>query len=149
MVGALACSATGFSAVRGIEAGRQHQAAADIAALSGARAMWEGGGIREVEQAARASAGANGVSQARLIASGTSPSDGRVQVEVREPIRVGFGPFSVSIPTKDTSRAEVVDWLGGGLSPAPGDYRGPFRWRQGKPMRPDVAAAFDVMATEA
>ena len=31
----------------------------------------------------------------------------------------------------------------------PGEYRGPFAYRQGKPMRPDVALAFDRMASAA
>ena len=55
----------------------------------------------------------------------------------------------VAVPIEVESAAEVSDWLGGGLTPGPGDYKGPFAWRQGKPMRPDTALAFDRMAADA
>src|SRR5205823_13953737 len=37
----------------------------------------------------------------------------------------------------------------GAAPPGAGEYRGPFAIRQGKPMRPDVALAFDRMAMAA
>ena len=47
--------------------------------------------------------------------------------------------------------AEVVAPLGEGapLDAAGGGYSGPLAYRQGKPMRPDVARAFDRMAAAA
>lgn len=149
VVGAAACSMLALSTVRALELRQQHQAIADLAALSGARAMWEGGDRRQVAHAAKVTGAVNGIRRIALLESGTSPPTGRVEVEVTEPIRVGFGALAVAIPDGETSTAEVVDWLGGGLTPGPGDYSGPFTWRQGKPMRPDVATAFDHMATAA
>jgi len=149
VAGASACSMLGLSTVRALEIRQKHQAIADLAALSGARAMWNGGDRAQIAQAAKASAVVNGIRRISLVGPQTSSPAGRVQVEVTEPIRVGFGPVAVAIPSRDTSTAEVVDWFGGGLIPGPGDYSGPFTWRQGKPMRPDVATAFDHMTVAA
>jgi hypothetical protein len=61
-------------------------------------------------------------------------------------------------PTKSWAVAEAVPTAAGTVSPADaggapmasgGGYAGPLAYRQGKPMRPDVAAAFDRMAAAA
>ena len=56
-----------------------------------------------------------------------------------------------SVPVAAVPVAEVVATLGDGapLEAAGGDYTGRLAYRQGKPMRPDVARAFDRMNTAA
>jgi Transglycosylase SLT domain/D-alanyl-D-alanine carboxypeptidase/Putative Flp pilus-assembly TadE/G-like len=90
-----------------------------------------------------------------------------VQVEFRD---AGFAPTRVTVVLRDQARvrlpsgregpiavnaratAEIaVDSDGGMVAGAAsgGGYNGPLAYRQGKPMRPDVAAAFDRMAAAA
>ena len=45
--------------------------------------------------------------------------------------------------------AELIPVVTGDLEGAGGEYQGPFAYRQGKPMRPDVAQAFDRMEAAA
>ena len=45
--------------------------------------------------------------------------------------------------------AELIPVVTGDLEGAGGEYDGPFAYRQGKPMRPDVAQAFDRMEAAA
>jgi hypothetical protein len=78
----------------------------------------------------------------------------RVTVRVREEARVRAGPVrhpTARIPVRAQATAELSPGAGGG---APGfghggGYDGPLDYRQGKPMRPDVAVAFDRMAAAA
>jgi hypothetical protein len=164
---ALGAVASGFG-TRG-----RSQRAADLGALSGARAMhdaydrlFEPAEIegrpnpRHLERsrylalgraAAVRSARANGASSAVV-----SFPDGRSMAPVR--VRVVVGE-AVSFQVAGQRRRLKVDAAaeatlappGGAAAPSPGagDYRGPFAYRQGKPMRPDVAAAFDRLATAA
>ena len=46
-------------------------------------------------------------------------------------------------------RAPAARALAGGLPGGSGEYRGPLAYRDGKPMRPDVALAYDRMAAAA
>ena len=153
---------------QGIGAQSDEQRAADLAALAGARAMHDAyGGLFEPRQvggrpnrahleravyleggrrAALATARSNG---ARDVAV-TFPDDDtfapvRVRVEVRDAIDVGPRardrvPAGARAEAELTAPPDVALWSAG-----PGDYRGPLAHRQGKPMRPDVAAAFDRM----
>jgi len=72
----------------------------------------------------------------------------RVRVSIDDRIEIGPG---ATFPATATAEAELVP--PGALSPlgAPGagEYSGPLATRQGKPMRPDVALAFDRMAAAA
>lgn len=153
---------------RGIGAQSDEQRAADLAALAGARAMHDAyGGLFEPRvvagranrahferaaylergrRAALATARSNG---AREIAVSFPDIDTfapvRVRVEVRDAIRVGSRsrdavPAGATAEAELTAPADVALWSAG-----PGQYRGPLAHRQGKPMRPDVAAAFDRM----
>jgi hypothetical protein len=73
----------------------------------------------------------------------------RVRVWAGEPLRVG----GVSIGTPAVAEAELVPDVAavGGpvLTANTGEYTGPLAFRGGKPMRPDVALAFDRMAAAA
>jgi hypothetical protein len=67
----------------------------------------------------------------------------RVKVEVRDRVRAG----GESVPVDAVAVAEMVAPIGSGgpLEATGSGYSGPLAHRQGKPMRPDVARAFDRM----
>jgi hypothetical protein len=78
----------------------------------------------------------------------------RVTVRVREEARVRAGPVrhpTARIPVRAQATAELSPGAGGGVPGFGhgGGYDGPLDYRQGKPMRPDVALAFDRMAAAA
>ncbi len=85
--------------------------------------------------------------------SGFAPT--RVTVRVRGAVEVNVGAGAdgrsrKTVPVAAKASAELSPGLGaGGGMPAiasGGGYAGPLAYRQGKPMRPDVAGAFDRMA---
>ncbi|WP_205699076.1 lytic transglycosylase domain-containing protein [Conexibacter sp. SYSU D00693] len=148
------------------------QRAMDLAALAGARAMREayprlfeppevGGAAnprwlshpRYLElgrAAARATARRNGVADVEVdlpSEDGLPP----LRIDVRDARPIEVGRFDVPVTVR--AQAELVPDAGAGMAPLlsgnPGEYRGPFATRQGKPMRPDVALAFDRMAAAA
>ncbi len=151
---------------RGIGAQSDEQRAADLGALAAARTMHDAYGglfeprliggrpnrahleraeyLKRARSAARATARSNG---ARDIAVAFPDDDTfapvRVRVEVRDPVEVGPRervPAGARAEAELTAPGDVALWSAG-----PGEYRGPLAVRQGKPMRPDVAAAFDRM----
>lgn len=124
------------------------QSTADIAALSGAAALRDGLDPTAVRAAATGTAGANNARAVAALIKGPSGLP-RVKVTVTEPLRIGAGMLVVKLPVRRSALAEVRDWNAFGDAPGPGDYRGPLASRQGKPMRPDVALAFDRMAAAA
>ena len=155
---------------RGIGAQSDEQRAADLASLAGARAMHDayGGLFEPARLGDRANPAhlerAAYLERGRGAALATARSNGardlvvrfpdedtfapvRVRVEVRDRIEVGSGE-----PVKAGAVAEaelappgdVALWSAG-----PGEYNGPLEQRQGKPMRPDVARAFDRMESAA
>ena len=79
----------------------------------------------------------------------------RVRVEVRGEVDVdlGEGARRRRVEVQARAAAELSPAIGGSLDgPAfgsGGGYDGPLAYRMGKPMRPDVAAAFDRMAAAA
>ncbi len=146
IVAASATATVGFGvAAYGIAQDRT-RAIADIAALSAARAMWAGSSRSAAEGVAIRTARLNQAAEARVVAPRLSDPAGSIRVRVERQFRIGGGDGRFSIPIQTESVAEVVGILGGGLAPGPGDYPGPFAWRQGKPMRPDTALAFDRMS---
>jgi hypothetical protein len=93
-------------------------------------------------------------------------------IDVEFPDRASFAPLRVRVgiearigldgetgaaagaDASASAKAEVTLAAGAGTGGAPavasgGGYSGPLAYRQGKPMRPDVAAAFDRMAAAA
>ena len=141
---------------RGIGAGNDRQRAADLAALSGARAMharfgglFSAGGDHvdlaayraAATRAARDTARRNGMSQVRVsFPEGDRCAPTRIRVVVADAIEVG----DERVAHRATAEAELappadVSFASGGE----GEYSGPLATRQGKRMRPDVAMAFD------
>ena len=158
------------SVARGLAARDSHGSAADLAALAGARAMrdvyprlfepprFEGRlNPNHLERAAylalgvaaaEATARRNGVREVHVSfphADAIAPV--RIRVAVDDPVVVR-GAGSVAAPV--AAEAELSP-PGDALAPAAGEgqYDGRLAYRQGKPMRPDVAEAFDRMAAAA
>ncbi len=163
MVGAIAALLVGASGLgmlaRGLGARADHQRAADLAALAAARAL--------VDAAPRAFAapgaagrlsGAAYLELARSIGAATARRNGarrvavrlapgplpdRVTVVVSDPISVpGAGSVAVSV----SAEAQLAAFA---FAIGDGEYPGPYAYRQGKPMRPDTALAFDRLAAAA
>ncbi|MFN8173986.1 MAG: transglycosylase SLT domain-containing protein [Solirubrobacteraceae bacterium] len=159
---------------RGLGARAGSQRAADLGALAGARSMRDdydrlfepvllgsapnprhlakGAYLARARAAALSAAAANG---ARSVAAGF-PDAGemapvRVRVVVSDPVRVDLGGArrSAGVRAPAEARLDPPAWTSLGEGAGPGDYRGPLAVRQGKPMRPDVATAFDRMAAAA
>ncbi len=129
----------------------RRQAIADVAALAGATALREGAGPEAAVTRAELVARDNGMSS---IASTHTPTqtagqEVHVRVVVSEPLHIGFGSLSIAVGARRSAEAMVASPIGLSADPGPGDYPGPFAWRQGQPMRPDVATAFDRLAAAA
>jgi soluble lytic murein transglycosylase-like protein len=140
------------------------QRAADLAALAGAHAMREAYprvfeiGPRRLSRAAYEQLG-------RQAAVDTAQRNGSSGAVVSFPRADAFAPVVIRVRTQAKANlthgksarlvasadAELVPELTtfGLGAPGAGEYRGPFAIRQGKPMRPDVALAFDRMAAAA
>jgi len=80
----------------------------------------------------------------------------RVKVEVRGEVAVDIGdgggrrrPVDVRAQASAELSPSLGNPLGGPAFGSGGGYDGPLAYRMGKPMRPDVAAAFDRMAAAA
>jgi hypothetical protein len=77
----------------------------------------------------------------------------RVTVRVRGEVRVALGRRRrvVPIPVRARATAELFPAAGGAFPgrASGGGYDGPLAYRQGEPMRPDAALAFDRMAAAA
>jgi D-alanyl-D-alanine dipeptidase len=153
---------------RGIGDRSDEQRAADLAALAGARAMHDAyarlfepatlgprANAAHLERAAylvrgrRAAIvtarrnGAHDVAVSFPDAATFAPV--RIRVEVRDPVLIAGGesvPSGASAEAELAAPPDVALATGAGV----GEYRGPLATRQGKPMRPDVAASFDRLA---
>jgi len=148
----------------------ERQRAADLAALAGARALRQAyprvfapplvGGRPNPDHLERAEYEALGrriaLATARRNGAGdvdvTFPGDAlaplRVRVAVHDPIVIAPG---ASVGGTASAEAELVPpgAVAATGAAGPGEYAGPLAYRQGKPMRPDVALAFDRMAAAA
>jgi hypothetical protein len=149
----------------------QAQRAADLAAVSAAQimrrnyarlfepAVFEDGTVnprrlttaayRSLAEAAalrgaRRNGAASGAVRVRL-GGGAAPT--RVTVELRDTAHLRVGERRESVEVTARATAELAPELAAGASG--GGYSGPLAYRQGKPMRPDVAGAFDRMAAAA
>jgi D-alanyl-D-alanine carboxypeptidase len=67
----------------------------------------------------------------------------RVRVAIADRLTVRRGKAHRSAMVRAQAEAELMPPTADGLPPGGGGYTGPFSYRQGKPMRPDVALAFD------
>lgn len=159
---------------RGLGERAGSQRAADLGALAGARSMHDdydrlfepariagrlnprhlgkSAYVARARAAALAGAAANG---ARAVAAelpdAREMAPVRMRVVVRDPVEVRLGGARRVAPVRAVAEARLDPpaWTAIGANPGPGDYRGPLAVRQGKPMRPDVAMAFDRMAAAA
>ena len=148
----------------------ERQRAADLAALAGARALRQSyprvfapplvdhranpGHLERAEyeaigrRIARETARRNGARDVDVTFTGDALAPLRVRVVVHDAIVLAPG---ASVGGRATAEAELVP--PGALATAGGagvgEYAGPLAQRQGKPMRPDVALAFDRMAAAA
>jgi hypothetical protein len=105
--------------------------------------------------AARRGARRNGVQPARIEIDfpGSAFAPTRVAVAVREATDVTLPDqrrHPIEVRARATAEIAVdADGLDMPGQASGGGYSGPLAYRQGKPMRPDVAAAFDRMAAAA
>ena len=174
LVGALAALLVGVlvlgAVARGVAREAAAQRAVDLAALAGARAMHEANprlfepatidGVPNprhltrdaylalARDAAERVARGNGAKHARVeFPDGATFAPVRIRVAAREVVEVRRGEERRRVPIAVAAEAELapvmVDVATGG------GYDGPLAYRQGKPMRPDVALAFDRMAEAA
>jgi hypothetical protein len=140
----------------GVAAHGSRQRAADLAALATARALLDlrpralepPGSGRRLQASAylaravsigRLTASRNGAERVTVrLSPGALPD--RATVTVGDPILL---PAGVRIGGRSRAVAEVP----AGIAPAAdGEHPGPFAYRDGKPMRPDVALAYDRLA---
>ncbi len=155
---------------RGVGVRSDEQRAADLAALAGARAMHDAyarlfeppvlgrrANPSHLERTAYLELG-------RRAAMTTARRNGARDVEVGFPDHRTFAPVRIRVDVRDAidvpgaarpvaagarAEAELAPPSDVASTTGVGEYRGPLAMRQGKPMRPDVAAAFDRMASAA
>ena len=155
---------------RGLETRAAAQRAADLAALAGARAMHDSYSRLFEPPLIDGRPNRHHLEKAAYLASaGRRPSAWRRERSAAAPrsrsrTRPRSHPCASAPPSSGRScspgggcgcgahaEAELAPPGGGGLAgfASGGGYDGPLAYRQGKPMRPDVAQAFDRMATAA
>jgi hypothetical protein len=177
LVGALAAVLVGAfvlgAIARGVGVQGRDQRAADLGALAGARAMRaayyrlfelpavdgranprhleKSDYLRRGRQAAVETARRNGAREiAVAFPDGREIAPVRIRVTVSDPAVISTGGRRHEAPVRARAEAELAP-PGGGIQAMAtgGGYNGPLAYRQGKPMRPDVALAFDRMAAAA
>ncbi len=157
---------------RGLGAKGRDQQAADLAALGGARTMradydrlfapavvGRRPNPRHLERRAYlAAARARALATARLngaervevaFPDGDTFAPTRIRVTVRDPAVIEVGGRRRSAAVEAVAEAQLAPGAITSFGAGAGDYRGPLAYRQGKPMRPDVALAFDRLAAAA
>jgi hypothetical protein len=157
---------------RGLGAKGRDQQAADLAALAGARMMRASydrlfvpayldgqPDPRHLERSAYlAAARARALATARLngaqrievaFPDGGAFAPTRIRVVVRDPAVIDLAGRRRSAAVIASAEAQLAPGALDSFAAGAGEYRGPLAYRQGKPMRPDVALAFDRMATAA
>ena len=101
-------------------------------------------GQRAAENAARGN-GAAHVAVSFPSADPLAPT--RIRVAVADPVKVRGEKRAIEVHA-DAELAPPVTQAPPG-APGQGEYPGPFAYRQGKPMRPDTAQAFDRLSAAA
>ncbi len=93
---------------------------------------------------------ANGAEAATVTFPGADPvAPVRVRVAVGAQLHVTVAGRSDAVDVEAAADAEIVPVAAAPFSATGDEYDGPLAYRQGKPMRPDVAVAFDRMAVAA
>ncbi len=160
---------------KGIAAGNRVQGAADLAALAGGRsmernfdrlfqqssrsmapsaaAMDRATHLREARTAALRVAVANGVEKRHVevrFPDSDQIAPTRIKITIVRPHEIQFSRHRSTVKNSETATAELsapelsFPEVGKG-----NQYGGPLAYRQGEPMRPDVAVAFDRMYSAA
>jgi hypothetical protein len=169
LVGALAAILVGVvvlgAAARGVAREAGAQRAADLAALAGARTMYSAyprlfeppivdgapnprhltrdAYLQLARSAAERVARANHAETASVaFPDGDTFAPVRIRVGVRELVEVRRNAERRSLAVRVAAQAELAPAQPTALASG-GGYHGPLAYRQGKPMRPDVALAFD------
>ena len=155
---------------RGIGAQSDEQRAADLASLAAARAMHDA--YEGLFEPPRLAGHANPahleraayLERGRGAALATARRNGARDVVVSFPDEDTFAPVRVRVAVRDPVEVDDRERVAAGAvaeaelappgdvalwSAGPGEYQGPLEQRQGKPMRPDVARAFDRMEAAA
>jgi hypothetical protein len=164
------CALVAGGIARGFGARADSQRAADLGALSGARAMRavyerlfepplvdgrpnpahleRSAYLALGERAARETARRNGASDVVVSFPAADPlAPTRIRVAVRDRIAVRSGGQVQPRVAADAELAPPAAIAAPGAGQ--GDYPGPYAYRQGKPMRPDTAQGFDRLAAAA
>jgi hypothetical protein len=102
---------------------------------------------RERGEAVARANGAEAVSVSFPQADPIAPTRVRVAVGARLSVTVAGRRGDVDVAA--SADAEIVPIAAAPFAPTGDEYRGPLAYRQGKPMRPDVAVAFDHLAAAA
>lgn len=157
---------------RGLGAKGRDQQAADLAALGGARTMRASyhrlfapatvdglpnplhlerrAYLARAREQARATARLNGAERVEVaFPDGAALAPTRIRVTVRDPAVVDVGGHRRSAAVTAVAEAQLAPGAAADFAAGAGEYRGPLALRQGKPMRPDVALAFDRLAAAA
>jgi hypothetical protein len=157
---------------RGVDERGRAQRAADLAAVAAGRAMLHAyprlfdSGPAGMTKAAYLEIGRRAAAEvAERNGAGRGPGDRvqvsfpdaetmapvRVRVRVVERVEVRRGEATAATNVSATAEAELAPDAGLGIEgwASGGGYDGPLAYRQGKPMRPDVARAFDRLAAAA
>src|SRR4051794_23883953 len=169
MLGVLLAAGALGTIARALGDHQAHRSAADLAALAGAEAMRiaqprlfeppEVDGTRNPQHLERPAY----LALARHAAIETARRNGAGHVTVTFPDATAMAPTRIAVRITDAVRAaghDVGDAASAVAELAPvalptagadlsGQYGGPLAMRQGKPMRPDVALAFDRLAAAA
>jgi hypothetical protein len=154
---------------RGVGAHGDDQRAADLAALAGARAMrtafprlfepatvggdpvpghLERGAYLTIgRRAAEHTAALNDAHHVTVsFPDGHTFAPVRIRVQVRDPAQVRLGADRRTVPLRAVAEASLAPPVAPATAgPGGNEYHGPLAYRQGKPMRPDVAIWFDRM----
>jgi Transglycosylase SLT domain/D-alanyl-D-alanine carboxypeptidase len=169
MCAALAGAVVLGALAAGVWAHGAHQRAADLAALAAARAMRDeyprvfappvidgrpnpahlptAAYLALGRRIALATAERNGARDVDVSFPGGGLAPVRVRVTVRDPISVLLRPAH---GVHADAEAELLPFGAlGTVAGGSGEYRGPLAYRNGRPMRPDVALAYDRMAAAA
>ncbi len=174
LVGALAAVLVGVlvlgAVARGVAREAAAQRAVDLAALAAARAMQEANPrlfepltvdgapnplhlsreeyLARAKDAAERTARANGAEHATVeFPDGETFAPVRIRVAARELVAVTRGEERRAVRIDVVAEAELAPATSGFATG--GGYDGPLAYRQGKPMRPDVAPAFDRLEAAA
>ena len=155
---------------RGFNARADAQRAADLAALAGAKAMQGAYHRLFLPPLSDGRPNPSLLSRTAYLALGASAAERAARRNGARDVRVTYPDADPLAPTRiRVAVRDRIDVRGGGrvaprvtavaeLAPpatvatpsaGQGEYPGPYAYRQGKPMRPDVAVAFDRMAAAA